>query len=261
MRANVGTKKILNNDINLIIKHEWIEDMLNSKETIKILDICGGGGIWGIALAKKLIEYNKAVDVIIVDIQKEALENAKKFGKEELGIDIITSLQDVRKLSMPNYAPVDIVLFMGFSTPHFTPWELVKIFAGVSSVLSEDGIFIFDERNLNHWIMCHSGFKEILIESINNEWPIFSIHADYNPIHGYYRRLVFDIQSGEVAPMSFYYWDIACSSAFAWIFFDDVDIILKNSFEGYVLAYKPSKNIPSSKYLTSNPKCLRSEKK
>lgn len=41
--------------------------------------------------------------------------------------------------------------------------------------------------------------------------------------------------------MDVYFWDIASSIAFAWMFFEDVDYVQGRPYMGYILAHRPRK--------------------
>lgn len=125
-----------------LLKHPWLKEILKKKK-IKILEICGGAGFGGIALSKLLLEKDLEIDLTITDLRKEVLNRAKKFGERILKRNIVTKLIDAKEINKLRKI-FDIVLMYGHSAPHFNPWEVIKLFSGVSEVLEDSGIFIIE---------------------------------------------------------------------------------------------------------------------
>ncbi|MGC8932539.1 MAG: class I SAM-dependent methyltransferase [Candidatus Methanodesulfokora sp.] len=84
-------------DLAVIAAHDWIKEVLE-RERVRIVDICSGTGIGGIALAKRIAELGKEVELTFVDLRTEALRKAAEFSKAELGLEARTVDMDARKL-------------------------------------------------------------------------------------------------------------------------------------------------------------------
>jgi len=81
-----------------VVEHEWIRERVGGKDRISIVEYCSGTGIGGIALARILREkYGVAIDLLLIDLRRNALEIAKRFSREELGFEVDTLVADVTK--------------------------------------------------------------------------------------------------------------------------------------------------------------------
>ncbi|MDW8034014.1 MAG: methyltransferase domain-containing protein [Nitrososphaerota archaeon] len=239
-----------------LTSQEWISSLISKRSRISILDICGGTGIGGIALAKALSESGKHVDLKITDLRKSALKTAIKFGKE---VKVSVKVEQVDALRVHEIGEkYDIGLLYGNSTPHFNPWRLVRLFASVSNSITEDGVFIVDEVD-KIYILLIRGYELILPEA-SKERVVISMHSNYDPISGEIRRLEFDLVRNLRAELPLYFWGLAEVMAIAWLFFKDVDFLKdedgkRGQCRGLIVAHKPRKRINPDD-LTHNPKVL-----
>lgn len=248
------------NAFNKILSHEWVRNIVNSRDEITIMDVCGGTGIASIALAKTIlnIDRNKTLRVVIVDLRKNALEIAKQFSKRELGIEAETYVKDVRELYELGIK-ADIAVLWGRSTPHFSPWDLVKLYANVAMCLNEKGIFIVEEYDRIYSVFLTRGYKEFLFEGEPEENPVITIHADHDYITGYIKRIAYDLSTGKRVTMNVYFWDIASSAAFLWMFFKDIDFIPRKESKvwGFIVARHPRKELRPEDIAFGTPRIIQ----
>lgn len=219
-----------------LFEHIWFKDILK-KEKIKILEICAGAGFGGVALAKLILEKKLDVELIITDLRKDILLKAKKFGEKTLGKKVLTKMIDAREVQKLK-KKFDIVLMYGLSTPHFNPWEIIKVFIGVTESLDDNGIFIIDELDRRSGFFTR-GYQYLLAEGNENKF-IISFHSDYDIIKGTFSRTFFNpILSKKPITMELYFWSLAEIGALTFLFFEDVDFVPLGSTRHFILGYKP----------------------
>ena len=73
-----------------VLEHEWVKNLLNKRQKIRIIEICGGTGIGGVGLAKVIQEKGLDIELYITDLREDALRIAESWGSEELNINIKT---------------------------------------------------------------------------------------------------------------------------------------------------------------------------
>ncbi|MGC9103918.1 MAG: class I SAM-dependent methyltransferase, partial [Candidatus Methanodesulfokora sp.] len=215
-------------DLAVIAAHDWIKEVLE-RERVRIVDICSGTGIGGIALAKRIAELGKEVELTFVDLRTEALRKAAEFSKAELGLEARTVDMDARKLYELELE-ADIALLWGLTTPHFSPMDLVRLYGSASMILQKKGVFIVEEAD-RFYTVCMRGYKDFLLERYDERGSVFTAHYKHDPLTGYTTRII--LAEGRSHPMDVYFWDIASSIAFAWFFFRDVDFVQKGAYTGY----------------------------
>lgn len=220
-----------------LLGHCWFKDILK-KRRIKILEICGGVGFGGVGLTKLLLEKNLDVDLVITDLRKEALKKAKKWGERMLKRKIITKVIDAKEVYKIR-KKFNIILMYGFSTPHFNPWEMIKIFSSVSEFLEDDGIFIIDEMDRRYNIFLNRGYKWALGEGKEDKFVI-SFHTGYDILKGTFKRTFFNpTLSKKPLTMEFYFWGLSEIGALIFLFFKDVDFLHIGDTRHFILGYKP----------------------
>jgi len=244
--SDAGRKRFENalKFMEILTKHRWIRNILNKRKVIKILDVCGGTGIGGIALTKILLDKGFKVDLFIADLREDALETAQKWGREVLGIEIKTTVIDVRDIYNIGEKDFNIVLLYGLSTPHFNPWDIVKMYVSISRILSKEGLFIIDEADRRKTIFLTTGYKWSLAESVGENNVGLSLHIGYDSIKGTFKRVFLNIKE---KPKFFTYeiflWGLAEIAALTWIFFKSVDLINLERSRYFILGYRPRKII------------------
>lgn len=229
------------NEFKVLAKHKWLKELLKRKQDLKIVDLCSGTGIGGVSLAKTLIDLGVKVSLTFIDLRLSALSNAVKFCEKELGFEpriVVYDVLELSKLSLER--TFDIALMWGLTTPHFGPWEWIKLLSNTSKILVDDGFFIYDEADRTYSIFYLVGYKEFLPELVEKDRVVVTLHKAKEFKSGYFSRLVLDMVNGEREEMKVYFWDLASSTAFAWIFFNDVDYIpTRKPYKGIVIARDP----------------------
>ncbi|MGC8949316.1 MAG: methyltransferase domain-containing protein [Thermoprotei archaeon] len=239
-----------------LVTHSWITSLLSSKDHLRVIDICGGTGIGGIAFAKVLKELGKNVELTIVDLRESALRKAEEFGKLELGFKPITLKAAVLKLHELNKT-FDLCLMYGLSAPHFNPFQMCELLVSVSEILTNDGIFIMDEADRTYSIFFMRGYQHVLPE-ISKEKVVISLHKSYNNITGTFKRLIIDLLNKNAIEMDMYFWNLAELMAMAWLLFNDIDFMKdkERPYAGFIIIHKPRKNINAND-LINMPTILR----
>ncbi len=242
-----------------LLEHDWLSRQVSDKKTVRILDICGGTGIGGVALGKVLSSRGLGVELTVVDLRREALEVAERFGTEELG-SVRVEIADATKLWELG-VQADLALIYGFSTPHFNPWDMVRLLSSIADSLSDDGVLIIEEADRTYTIFYLRGYKEWLAEDVGEDRLFVTVHAGYDFRKGVFRRAAVELLKG-VGPISHEVrlWDLAGVMALAWAFFQDVDFVPEERpWSGFVLARAPRRKLGAADFVQT-PKALSEEK-
>ena len=220
-----------------LIKHDWIRKAIKGKARVVVLDLCGGTGIGGIALAKVLVEEGVAVDLIVNDVRENALRKAIEFSKEILGFEAKIIIDDALNIHKHDIV-ADVVLLYGLTTPHFSPYDMVRLTASVSNVTRRNGVFIVEELDRTYNLM---GYKDVLAEVATENAVILSFHAGYDIRTGMFKRILIDLSSLERVALNFRFWDMASTAAILWMFFKDVYFmpIDGRRTQGFLIARQP----------------------
>jgi len=230
-----------------LVNHRWLRDLLSKKSVIRVLEICGGTGIGGVALAKILMDKGINVYLLITDLRKAALNIAEKWSLEVLGKGVDTLLIDAREVHKLD-SKFDILLLYGLSTPHFNPWDMVKLFTSVSKVLVNDGLFIIDEGDRRYALLTQ-GYKHVLAEYSSEERFVVSFHIGYNLVKGSIKRTYVDlIKQTKPVTMELFMWGLAEVAALTWVFFENVDLVKLERTRHFIIGYKPRRIL--------TPECL-----
>ena len=242
-----------------LIKHDWLSNFLQNKKFVKILDLCGGSGIGGIAFCKILQDLGIECSLTIQDIRDKALEIAKKFSFEELGKEVEIIKKDVREFVKLDQK-FDIVLMYGASTIYFNPWDFIRILVYITENLYDHGIFINDDVDRVYTIMYEEGYEDVIVEDFSEKKLIISIHDTYDFNKGVFKRRFYDILNNEYGGvLELHMWTISNIAAYTWIFFKDVDIYrdeISKPWQMFIIAKEPRRNISPIEFL-ENPKLLR----
>ncbi|NJE77214.1 class I SAM-dependent methyltransferase [Thermococcus sp. ES12] len=188
----------------------------------RVLDICAGTGIAGVALAK----VTGARLLTVLDARKDDLELAREWLKlagirPELRI-VPGDAREVNKLVGEH----DIALLWGFTMPHFDPFDAVRLFAGVALSLSDDGVFLVEDTDRVYWIMYRAGYRKFLVEGKRDGYTIASIHEGYDFVRGTFIRGYYLLPGfRRISGVDFHYWDISTQLAIGRIFFREARLI------------------------------------
>lgn len=232
-------------EFKTVVTHGWFRELISGRRELRLVDLCSGAGIGGVALAKVLTDSRVKVGLTLVDLRRDALGKAAEFRLRELGSKPEVLVGDVLELGGPGLErSFDIALIWGLTTPHFSPWEWVRVLANVSRLLVEGGLFAYDEADRVYSVFYLVGYKDVLPELVEGDRVVLSVHKGRDFRTGYFSRAVLNILSGEREEMRVYFWDIASSATLTWVFFSDVDYLpTRRPHSGVVLARKPRRSV------------------
>lgn len=229
--------------MEILVNHSWMKEIISKKEDIRILEICGGVGFGGIALSKILIDTGVNVHLLITDLRKNPLDIAKRWGRNILGREVETSVIDAREVWKLKER-FDISLIYGLSTPHFSPWDIVKLFASVSEILADDGLFILDESDRRYRIFLNQGYKWALAEGEDEDRFVVSFHTGYDPIKGTCKRSYINLSNpSKPVTTETFMWGLAEVGALMWTFFNDVDLVNLIGVRYFILGSTPRRGL------------------
>nr|WP_256359224.1 class I SAM-dependent methyltransferase [Vulcanisaeta sp. JCM 14467] len=221
------------------------------------MDLCSGVGIGGIALAKVLAGLGIKVDLTLVDLRQSALDKARRFGLRELGFEPRVIIHNVLE-EMALGEKFDIALIWGLTTPHFSPWNWIKVLINVWQLLTDDGIFMYEESDRIYAIQHVTGYREVNPEIVEKDRVVLTIYKDRDFRSGYETRLVLNLITNEREELKVYFWDLASSAAFTWIFFNDVDFIpTRRPYTGAVIARNPRRTFDLKALFSQKPSILK----
>lgn len=225
-------------NMSRLLDHPWMTRAISIKRKVRILEICGGTGFGGVALAKVLSHKEVNVSLLVTDLRKEALGLGRKWGSNILGSEVQIQVVDVREVHKLR-KKFDIVLMYGLSTPHFNPWDMVQIFASVGQSLTDDGLFVIDESDRRYHIFMVQGYKWSYAEGDDDQLAL-SFHTGYDPIKGASKRTFLNVKD-LTKPVStdIFWWGLAEIGAFLWTFFADVDFMSATPRRHFILATGP----------------------
>lgn len=221
------------------LKQAWMDKLISRKKNIRILEICGGVGFGGIALSKLFLDKGLSVRLLISDLRRESLDVAQGWGEKTLGKKPDVCIADARDLSKLK-GTYDICLMYGLSTTHFTPWDMVRLLASVSGVLSDNGLLLVDEFDRRYTSFVTLGYKWALAAPYTEDELVVSFHTGYSVNKGTCRRAYVNFSNPTTqVPFDFFFWSPAELGALLWTFFHDVDMVRIARLRRFVVGYKP----------------------
>ncbi len=246
-------------EFRVVIAHGWFKELMSRRRELKLIDLCSGIGIGGIALAKVLTDLGVSVSLTLVDLRRDSLSKAVEFSLRELGFKPEILVRDVLELSETSLERVfDLALVWGHTTPHFSPWEWVKVLANISRLLVDDGLFIYDETDRAYTMFYLVGYKEVLPELVEKDRVVLTIHKEREFRTGYFKRIALNLLSGEGEEMKVYFWDLASSATLTWVFFRDVDYApIRRPYSGIIIARNPRRSINLETSFKETPAILK----
>ncbi len=226
------------NNFSRLIDHEFVKSIVD-RGFVRVIDICGGGGIGGIALAKVLAEKGVRVELTVNDLRESALSIAVRNAEEVLGFK--PRIVKANALELYRYGvKADIALLHGLSTPHFNPYEMVRLAASTAKILESDGVFIVEETDRVYGIFYLVGYKDVVAEYAGEDKISLTIHSGYDVRRGVFYRVFLDIPSMKRVKAPIRFWDVAGTASILWVFFKEVDFLpTRSSRRGFVIAAKP----------------------
>ena len=224
-----------------LLGHPWIGELCG-REGLQVLELCGGAGFGGVALAKLLIEKGVDVKLTITDLRPDVLERAQVLGARELGREPETLVLNAREAHRLR-RKFDVALLYGLSTPHFNPWELTELLASVGEVLKDEGILLIEETDRRYRIFLMIGYKWALAEAAEERFTV-SFHTGYDLYRGTVRRHYIDFAAGSgPVEMETFMWGLAEVGAFASCFFREVDFVRIRNQRHFILGRGPRRAI------------------
>jgi len=174
--------------------------------------------------------------------------------KKEARISVEYEIKDVIRNSLGNN--FDVALLFGLSTPHFSPLEMTKLLAKISRTLNDDGIAIIEETERIYHIFYKVGYKDLVVESSSPD-VILSLHVGYDKKRGVFIRKFVKLHPSckPVGDLQVFMWNTALTSSFAWVFFENVDIVSIGNVD-YIIASKPNKNIDIKRIIDESPEFI-----
>jgi len=147
----------------------------------RILCLMAGSCIEGIAFAQVY-----GADVTCVDLQERLLSKGLREAKRrKLKLHVIRG--DVREPSKLVSGKFDLVTVLGQPLPHIGIFDFDQTIGGVKKLLAKNGTFLIDQSDLIFRILPQ--YKDAMTHNL--EPPVFSIHRNLNPRHGYFERLYY----------------------------------------------------------------------
>ncbi|WP_297506203.1 class I SAM-dependent methyltransferase [Thermococcus sp.] len=224
-------------------RFEGIEGFFESLDWLprngRVLDLCAGTGIAGVALAKA----TGAKLLTVLDARRDDLGLAREWLKiAGISPELRTVQGDAREVANL-VGEHDVALLWGYTMPHFDPFDAVRLFANVVLVLSEDGVFMIEDMDRVYWILYRAGYRRFLIEGRRENCTIASMHEGYDFERGTFRRGYYLLPGlKKISDVNFHYWDIATQLAIGSIFFKEYGLIRReehgNPKVGDVLYFK-----------------------
>jgi len=124
----------------------------------------------------------------------------------------------------------------------------------ISKMLTDDGIFVYEEVDRVQSIFLVRGYKDVLLEIVEENRLVLSIHAGRDSRTGDIKRLLINLVTGDRVEANIYFWDLASSAAFTWMFFEDVDFLqIESSIKGVIIANRPRRTIKPDDLLAHIP--------
>ncbi len=240
-----------------VIEHEWLREIV-SRNRVKVVDVCSGGGVAGFALAKLLIDRGIDVELVLVDLRGEELEAARRYRDEYMpSVKLETYTMDAREVHNLGKS-FDIALLWGFSMPHFSPWDALKLFASIALALEPHGVLLVEEVDRMLSIFLRIGYKYVLPEGLGDK-PVIGLHKAYNLLRGTVKRFLVDLSSGKTVQHEVCLsWSLPFVAAFMWVFFEDVDIgyAVRGGSRAVLVARRPRRAMDVESFLRAEPSML-----
>lgn len=235
----------------LLERSSELHSLINSKELLKIVDLCAGSGLAGISFSNVVSKlFNKKITLKLIDLRENSLKKYVGWEKEE-NVYVQYEVKNVIRDSLgSNY---DIALLFGLSTPHFSPLEMLKLLANVSKALCDNGIVIIEEVDRIYNIFYKIGYKDLLVQSSTSD-VVLSLHLNYDKRSGVFIRKFLRIYPTyePLGDLPVFMWSTALTSSYVWMFFKNVEIVTISNVD-YIVASKPCRSIDIERILSSSP--------
>ncbi len=227
-------------------RFEGIEKFFESLDWIprdgRVLDLCAGTGIAGVALAKA----TGARLLTVFDARSDDLDLAREWLKIAGINPKLRTVQGDAREAAGLVGEHDVAVLWGHTMPHFDPFDAVRLFANVALALSDDGVFMIEDMDRVYWILYRAGYREFLVEGRRGDYTIASMHEGYNFERGTFKRGYYLLPGfRKISTVDFHYWDIATQLAIGSIFFQEYGVIRRGQhglkWVGDVLHFRGSR--------------------
>ena len=210
-------------DAASLLGHEWLS-WLQGRQRVRLLDAMGGAGVAGAAFALELRERGvEQVELYVLDARARALERAREFTRQALGVEAVTIQADVAEAhTYVKY--VDLAIVYGNSVPHLDAYHLVRAAASLAASLKPRGTLVVDVLDLVREFGAR-GYRDVVVEHSEPGAVVTSYHYRYEPRRGRYLRVLVEQPTGRTTLLSVRPWDPAGVAAILWTIFRDVDIV------------------------------------
>jgi len=228
-----------------LLEHGWLKSVVEGRERVRVVDVCGGTGLAGAALCLSLRDRGVDCDLVVNDVRRDALEKARRLVKRVVGIEPRVVECDARELHRCGLR-FDVALVWGFTMPHFSPFDAARLLASVAASLESHGLLLIEERD-HVYTALRSGWREVVVEAIEGGRAVVSLYSGYNVFLGVFKRMVLELPTARSSVMDFRLWDVASLAAIAWLLFEDVDfVVTKSPTIGVLMAWRPRGIDPES---------------
>lgn len=216
------------------------------KDSIKILELCAGVGYGGIAISKMLLNKGKDIELMVTDVRDKILVKAKKFGEQELSMNISTSIIDVKDPQIES--TYDIILIYGLSMPHINPWEASRLFHVASQYLASDGLFVIHETDRRLLEFLERDYQKIALAGNDNQ-PLVNVHSGYDLLRGTIQRTYYGLnRMVSPATTDAFFWSIAELSSLMWTAFEDINYLKLGQYKFFVIGLCPRRVLSDSDF-------------
>ncbi len=237
-----------------------LSGLVESRNVVSVLDVAAGTGIAGAALASVLAGMGKPVRLVVTDARGGDLEFAREWLKlagSKNKVDVETLVADATRLVEKVEGCFDIALLWGSSIPHFSPWSLALIIAGIRDLQHESSALLIDQRDLLPQILFTNTYEHLHLTSPVNEETgegLLAVHNGYDQLRGVVQKAYYKLPGlAFVGTSPTRLWDVPSIAAITWLFYQEIHI------ESYkwrrelkaIIAQKPRKNALSNKELWS----------
>ncbi len=218
----------------LFREHPFFDDM-KSRDSLRFLDAASATGLGGVAAVAAAVNYDPDLQATLTvsDIRNDDLRLVDEWISvatlpSTIKVNsVVADVREIHRVMKSHHRTVDVALLWGYSSPHFSPWDLNRVFASMSELLSDNGVLIMEESDRVASIFS-SGYKDFLLEgTLENGTQVVSLEGGFDVFSGMYKRSVYHLPGfKQVGHMEFYPWSLASLAAVGYLFFSKVDLVL-----------------------------------
>mgnify|MGYP000436242917 CR=1 FL=1 len=190
-----GSRRIERVRENIVWAVKELDLKLNGESFI--LALCAGSGPEAIVLSEVY-----GCRVLCIDVQGWLLEKCNvEVKRRRLNVECICS--DAKLIgSLLGRAKFDGATIWGCSLGHLSIKDFDTIASSVRELIVDGGFILIEQSD--HVFGLLQRYEKAFVESRNP--PVVSFHLEFNPVDGYWKRLVVDFSTGEVTEYVVYVW-------------------------------------------------------